>query len=348
MRHIAFLWSRLPNYAARCIRSLIDREKYSVTVIGTPPYVPIEGMESSLGQKIIWIDPKDTRNSWNAWDTGVPDVAFIGGYSTPAFNALANDCRGLGGSVVFMCDHNWHGSLRQRLIDPLRHRLIFRSRFDGIFVPGASGIRFAGKMGYPPERTVTGLYGADPALFNGGPPLVEREKVIVFVGRFIARKNCIGLAHAFLRFVAEYPEWRLRLIGVGPQRDDIPDHPSIMVEDFAQPTRMAEIFREARCLALPSLDEHWGLVVHEAALSGCALALTDVVGAAADLATPLNAVTFSANDEAAIERELRAIAGWDAAQWQTAEQTSRRLAAGFGPESFADGVERLVALVRAE
>ncbi|UOM37218.1 glycosyltransferase family 4 protein [Acuticoccus sp. I52.16.1] len=345
MSRITFLWRHLPDYAARLIRATIDRG-HQVDVIATRPYVPIEGMERSLGQRAHWI--KDTTDtSFAALGLTVPDLVFQGGYHVPAFNRLAADARAAGGQVVLMADNSARPTWRQRTVDPVRHRLAFVPRFAGIFVPGASGQRFARAMGYDPDRTVTGFYGADPSVFGDGGPLETRPRRLLFVGQFVARKNVLGLAEAFARVAARHPGWSLVMCGSGPQREAIPAHPQIEVRGFVQPEALTGILRESRALVLPSLCDHWGLSVHEAALSGCALALSDGVGAADDFATPANAVRFAAGDTGALAGALDALMGWDEAAWQVARPVSLALARRFGPERFADGVERLLAVATA-
>lgn len=341
MNAIAFAWPGLPDYAARCIRAVIDRQETAVTVVATRPNVPIKGMEQSLGQPVIWLDDVKALSSWSSLRSDVPKVLFCGGYSTPAFNTLAKQVRKQGGSVILMSDNNWRGRLRQYTIDPVRHRLFFRSRFDGIFVPGISGIRLARSWGYKTERIAAKLYGADPALFNGGPPLAERPKTFLYVGQFIDRKNVLRLAEAFVSFAERNADWRLQLCGSGPLADRIPKHPRISVLGFVQPPQLAQLLRQVRCLVLPSYEEHWGLVVHEAALTGCALALSETVAAADDLARSENAVLFRPHNTAAIGRALATLAAWDVERWTQAEDASRRLAQAFGPAPFAESVSRL-------
>jgi glycosyltransferase involved in cell wall biosynthesis len=299
-------------------------------------------MEKSLGRNVHWVDGEDTCVTWESLGLTSPAVFIQCGYSLEAFNALGRQCRAAGGKVVLASDQNWTGTLRQRFVDPVMVRLRTQSRFDALWVCGRSGDRYYRQVLKADPCVVTGLYGADPALFYGGAPLHERPKTFLFVGQFIPRKNVVGLAKAFIRFAADHPEWNLRLCGSGRQRDEIPKHPQIRIEDFLQPPRLAEILREARCLVLPSIEEHWGLVVHEATLTGCALALTDVVGACEDLARVENAVLFPRGKEAAIERALRDVAAWDTARWDSAECASRDLARGFGPEPFTDSVDALV------
>lgn len=342
MQSIVFSWSGLPDYAARCIRSVIDRHPGVVSVIATRPVVPIEGMEESLGQDVFWLDGSRHDLTWADFGLRSPDLFFQGGYYWPAFNALGAQCRRHGGKVVCLADTAWQGSLRQMFIDPVRHRAVLRSKFNGLFVPGLSGLRHARCMGYSPVSTLSGLLGADPALFSAGKSLANRPKTFLFVGRLEPIKNVLGLVAAFKRFSASRPDWRLKICGSGSQREGIELHPRIQIDDYLQPADVAKAMQEARCLVLPTLREAWGLVVHEAALSGCALALSTSVGSAADFADPANSVLFKPGSVDAIESALHKIASWDDEKWKSAEATSLRLSSKFGPQAFADSVDKFI------
>lgn len=338
MTKVAFAWPGLPDYAARCIRAVIDRHSTQVSVVATRPSVPIEGMEKSLGQKVHWVEPGDTGCNWDEISDGPPDLLFVGIPKTPAFAVLADQCRADGGKVVMMSDQDWQGGLRQILIDPIRYRALIRPKFDGMFVPGILGERYATTMGF---RTVErGVYGSDPTIFFAGPPLEDRPKTFLFVGQFIARKDVLGLTEAFRRFSDEIPGWTLRLCGSGGQREQIPEHPAIRIEDFVQPPQLGKMLRESRALILPSLEEHWGLVVHEAALSGCALLLSDRVAAGTDLASSRNSLTFPISDVDAMAAALKKMAQWQDTQWHDAFAASVSAADDFGPSAFADAVDR--------
>ncbi|MEP0658025.1 MAG: glycosyltransferase family 4 protein [Roseobacter sp.] len=337
---IAFLWSGLPDYAARCIGHLIVDTNCAVDVIATRPRVPIEGMEESLGQKIHWLDDRQEKISWDKFGLAPPKLLFVSGYAIPAFNSLADQARSLGTSVVLLSDHNWQRTLRQRFLDPIRHRLLINHKFDGLFVPGAAGRVLGEHCGFKPNDICEGLYGADSSLFAPELPLESREKRMLFVGQFIDRKNILGLVSAFRRFSDEHPEWTLDLCGSGPQRDQIEAHPKLIIHDFVQPPELAKLMASSRVLVLPSLEEHWGLVVHEAASSGCALLTTDNVGAGHDLIRPENGIQFPAGDEAAIYGALLELAGWQHEQWVEAGQYSLSVAANFGPKRFTESVKK--------
>ncbi len=334
---ITFAWPELPDYAAKCIRAVIDAG-CKVDVVATVPSVPIMGMEQSLGQAVNWISDPQPPASFAALGLQIPDILFLGGIRIPAFGLLEIEARQQGKPIILMNDTNWKGSLRNWIIDPVRHRLLINHRFDGVLVPGRSGARLARHCGFPSARVAQGLYGADPALFRSGPALADREKRFLYVGQFIERKNVLALARAFVRFVQDYPGWTLEMCGSGPLQDAIPDHPAIVTRGFVQPGELSALLATARCLVLPSHVEHWGLVVHEAALTGCALALSDTIGAADDLASPINAVTFPSRDEAAIYKALAQMAEWSDSQWCDAGMHSQSLAKQFGPTHFAKSV----------
>lgn len=345
MVKIGFLWPGLPDYAARCIRAVIERSPYSITVVATQPNVPIEGMEHSLGRSVIWVEASDDTVTWSQFAESPPDILFCGGYSVSAFNALAREVRDFGGSVVLMSDNNGREGFHCRLIEMVRHRLFYKRNFQGIFVPGASAAKVAKEWGYETYLTEQCLYGADPALFKGGDALNSRPKHFLFVGQFIDRKNVLKLVEAFINFCNIHPDWTLGLCGSGPRLRDIPAHQRISIHGFVQPLQLAEMLRQTRCLILPSETEHWGLVVHEATLSGCALALSKRVGAAEDLAHPCNSVLFNPKEVTDITHSMCKIAEWSDAQWRQAEDTSRRLATFFGPEPFSNSVNSIVAKI---
>ncbi len=338
---VAISWNGLPQYAAREIKVAIDHIGRDCIVVGSKPTVPVEGMERELGCLVNWVDANRSA-TWASLGLEVPDIFVQSGWSYPAFSALGAEVKAKGGRIIGLSDANWRGDFRQLVLGPVGFRVRHRSHFDAMIVPGVQGARLMSWFGFPKSKIHTGMYGADPSLFAGGPALCERPKTFLFVGQFIARKDVLGLARAFVRFSAAHPDWNLRICGGGEQKSLIPAHPKITVEDFVQPEKLAQRFFEARFFVLPSLVEAWGLVVHEAASAGCGLVLSDAVGSADDLSTAENAVRFAAGREDDLLRALTQAAAFDAARLATAEAVSRGLAVGFGPERFGREVAGLV------
>lgn len=331
---VAFSWNGLPQYAARLIAAAIRGLGQPCPVVGSRPAVPVRGVEEALGQPVHWVDA-DRPVSWAELGLAVPRVYFQSGWAYPAFNALGDEVRVAGGKVCLLMDNNWRGDFRQLLGAPW-YRLCQRRKFSAILVPGKSGRRLARWYGIPDDRIWEGMYGADPALFFNGPPLAERPKRIVFVGQYIDRKQCLPLARAFAAVADRLPDWELEMYGSGPQQGLIPAHPRVRVHGFVQPEQLGALYRSARIFALPSLTEAWGLVVHEAALSGCQLLLSDAIGARDDFAGSDNAALFRAGDVASLQSALLRLAAQDGLALIRAQSASVQLAQSHGPAVFAE------------
>jgi glycosyltransferase involved in cell wall biosynthesis len=339
--NVAFSWQGLPQYAARQLRAAIDRIPGGAAVVGTRPGVPIQGMETALGQPIHWVDGK-TAITWASLGLSVPQVFFQAGWSCPAFNALGDEVRAAGGKVCLLMDNDWRGDLRQLLGGPW-FRLTMKRKFAAVLVPGVSGRKLARWYGFGSDEIFEGLYGADPQVFFDGPPLVERPKRILFVGQYIERKDCVGLAAAFASVAERLPEWELHLYGSGPLQGRLPAHPRIRIHGFVQPEQLGALYRSARIFALPSRSEAWGLVVHEAALSGCQLLLSAAIGARHDFAaSDLNAVIVPVGSQADLAAALLHLAGDDSAALARAQSASLHRARTHGPQVFAERVASIV------
>lgn len=337
---IAFSWNGLPQYAARLMRAAVESLEEPSVIIGSPPSVPIKGMEEALGRKIHWVDAS-LPTTWAELGVGVPRIFFQSGWAYPAFSRLGDEVRAKGGKVVLLSDNNLRGGWRQA-IGALAFRAIYRRKFDAWLCPGASGSKLAQRYGMPPDRIWQGMYGADPKVFFPGPRLSARPKRIIFVGQYVERKNCLGLASAFQAIVGDFPGWELHLYGSGPLMSSLPIHPAIRVNPFVQPEQLGELYRAARVFALPSHKEAWGLVVHEAALSGCALLLSDQIGAADDFAGKQNAVIFDHASDESLRGALVTMMSRDEASLDRAGEESLSLAADFGPARFAASVRDIV------
>jgi glycosyltransferase involved in cell wall biosynthesis len=200
-------------------------------------------------------------------------------------------------------------------------------------------------FGVSETKIRTGMYGSDPKVFFSDSILTDRPKTILFVGQFIKRKGLLKLCDAFLKFCKIYPEWKLLLCGAGELKPFIPSSPNIIVNDFIQPEHLSEIYRKSRFLILPSVQEHWGLVVHEAASSGCALLLSSSVGSSSDLAQEDNAVIFDPLNSNDIFNALNKVVAWNDMKLLKAQKVSLELAKNFGPEKFADSLNELIEIV---
>ena len=292
---ICFIWSGFPQYAARCVGAFVTHSKEKCIVVATRPKVPVEGMEQLCGCKVIWIGSECKETLRNLVGE-LPNIAIIDGWGVPVFNRFRDEVLDGGGRTYAMVDNNFVFSVKE-MIKALRFRLFLRRKYSAYLVPGNSGVRLLKFYGVDKQKIFKGMYAADASLFNSTTHLANREKRILFVGQFCDRKNVLSLVKAFLQVSTDVRYgWTLELCGCGPQKNMIPKDSAVIVHDFVQPEILAAIYRNARVFCLPSKEEHWGLVVHEAALSGCYLLLSRQVGAAMDFVGPHNGVLFDATN----------------------------------------------------
>ena len=356
---IVFAWDGFPQYGARCVGALVRAlPQERIVVFATKPSVPVTGMDELALCPVFWhdgsVDGLRREIARSGIDLKRVRGLFVSGWSIPYVRWFRAAVRQAGGAVFAMCDVNYV-SLRdgvrkwgRQLLQMINFRLRVRRRYDGVFVPGLSGRRLMRFFGWPDARIGTGLYAADEALFFDGGPLPARGKRMLFIGRLIPRKNILPFCRAFLAAGAPERGWTLDVYGAGAQREELENlartNPSVVIHDFAQPEQIAGLYREARVFVLPSLEEHWGLVVHEAALSGCIQLLSTGIGAAEDFVTACNGVTFNPRCEGGMKQAIRHVMALSEDELLAAQKESVRLARERGGKThFVEGVRKLLA-----
>jgi len=342
-KSLVVAWNGLPAYAAHLIREGQALYGSAFPVLGTQPDVPIEGMESVLGSSLRWIEP-DRPHTWAKLGVEVPEVFIHSGWGYMHFNSLADEVRLKGGKVIGMFDNCWKGTLRQ-ILGGVYFRYILRKNYAAAWVPGQSGSKLARFMGFEQKQIYTGMYGAHSQIFNSVKPIHHRPRRILFVGRLTHRKGVLELAEAFNKCSDRYPDWELYLVGNGELLESIQVGKNVNRLPFMQPEQIAELMNESRVFALASREEHWGLVVHEAALCGCALLLQSSIGAVSDLANNQNAETFKKTSTEAIEASMIKIMQWGDERYKAASTASQRVAEDFGPATWARQLIRILEIV---
>jgi glycosyltransferase involved in cell wall biosynthesis len=340
---ICFAWYELPQYGAREINAFCKMNpNEDVVVISPRPDVPldIKRIEECAGCRVIWLE-RHTLSLVKIPDClgSIPKVFVQTGWYVPAFNAVGAACKARGGLVIAMNDTNYEGT-PSAFFRALRFRFWgyprrVRRMFDGYMVPGRSGHRLHRLYGIPDDKIIEGLNGADPNLFCDGGPLHKRPKRFLFVGRLSDLKNILMVVDVFLKFTARYPDWKLDICGSGLLKERIPRHPAIELNEFVQPEELHLHYQTARCMVLASHWEHWGLVVHEATLSGCFLLLSEKVGCIPDFAGRENALLFSPKSERELLRQMVKVAELTEPELERARETSLRLSKKFSPEVFS-------------
>jgi len=230
------------------------------------------------------------------------------------------------GPPAWLCsDSNIRGERAAGLAKTVKSRLVpaILKRVRGAMPFGTAGRDYFRKYGVPDDRIVPWpcepdysiieqLTEGDLAEVRSKHGLAPDRKRMVFCGRMAEVKRPDLLVDAFLQIADERPDWDLVMIGDGPLKEQIAHHVEnddadrVKLLGFVNdPAEIGAIYRSSDVLVLPSDYEPWGLVVNEAAVAGCALVVSDVVGAAPDLVRDgVNGRVFRAGDGEALKRAL--------------------------------------------
>lgn len=127
--------------------------------------------------------------------------------------------------------------------------------------------------------------------------------VFLFVGHDWERKRGDAVVRAFGAVRHRHPEAQLHLVGAGVpavQQDGVIPHGALPMSDPDAQRRLADLFRRATCLVVPSRLEPAGIVYAEAGSMGIP-SIGTTVGGAPDMIGPGGTVVSPENDEALMD-----------------------------------------------
>jgi glycosyltransferase involved in cell wall biosynthesis len=215
---------------------------------------------------------------------------------------------------------------------PLRDRLVFRTVVPlavrrarrVVTVSERTRRDLVERYRLPPDRIVVAPNGVDPA-FSPAAVAPRRHDYLLFVGAIQARKDPLAAAEAAA-------EVGLPLVVAGPTKDERLaaelEARGADLRGYVPQEELAELYRGAACLLLPSRFEGFGLTLLEAMASGTPVvaadepALREVGGDAAVYARPGG--LGEGVRTALAERDRRAAAGLARAARFTWEECARR------------------------
>ena len=339
---IVICWEMLPVYAARAIGAFVRMANDEVRVLRVPSKrFSCVGTTEMTGCPVIDVERHDRRNIAEVVGE-VPTAIVAGGWASPCFIKWAKEVRKHGGRTIVTSDEAFTKKSLKQFIRKWRFRLLIAPLFDKVFVVGAGSKKhFIDYYGLSPERVFTGLYGSDPKLFFNGPPLKERPKRFIYVGHYDANKNVLAMCTAFEQAVmnlgAAGTGWTLDVYGGGELEEELKNRESVHVHihGFIQAEQLGPLYRNSRAFVLGSFSEKWGVVVHEAAASGCMLLLSDSVGAKYDFAKEDNSAIFDPSSVKSFTDGFVKLMSKKDEELTAAQKTSVALAQDFSPDVFA-------------
>lgn len=142
----------------------------------------------------------------------------------------------------------------------------------------------------------------------------EKENIVLFCGSLNSLKGCDYLISAWKLFCNSCNDWRLVIVGDGPERVKLEAQAAELKNVFFEGYKSdpSDYFARAKIFAFPSRREGWGLVLVEAMANGCVPIAFDSYSAVHDIiANEENGYVVPAFDIEAYAKRLVELANDD-------------------------------------
>lgn len=302
---------------------------------------PFQAFDLSCCEQAVADGDRSYRRAWlRRGPEALPDAAYIAGWTEPLERAAGRLLRRHGRPVVCGIDNPWTGSWRQqlgRLVAPVRLWPMARAAW----VAGAPQAEFARRLGY--RWVETGLYCADVEAYRCELPLCQRPRALLFTGRLIADKGVDLLVEAYraYRLQVERP-MELLVAGTGPLAGLIEGVEGLRPLGFVQPEALPAWMARCQALVLPSRDEHWGVVIHEAAAAGLPVLASEACMAATAFVRDGDSGYLYPPSVPALTDSLLRFHRLDDSARENMSRQSKDLALTWSPRQQAEAFEKLL------
>jgi glycosyltransferase involved in cell wall biosynthesis len=238
--------------------------------------------------------------------------------------------------VVCITDNIYTGSFRQRF-GRIYFRTVLKKTFDYAWVPGRKSKEFLIYLGMEPKAVFEGVYCPDEELFNCSQFEGDRSGLL-FVGQLIPRK---GIKNLITACSNEWLKKNLTIIGGGILENDVKQS-GIKYIGRQSPQQLANAYSNALAVILPSVVDHWGMVLSEAAACGCILIATKECGAAFDLIRHgENGYILHSNSPENIVESIEWLSSLSKQKILKAQKISLEMVRAYGSKRFLESFGKL-------
>ena len=346
--NILFFYSEVAAYFLACAETLARDFGCEVHVVRWPvnPEAPFS-FRRYEGVTFHERQDHDAESLYALYQDLKPSLVYVSGWMDKGYLAVAQR---IGREVPVVCggDNHWRGDLRQRVATWISPWFLHR-RFSHFFVPGLFQYEFARRLGFAPDRILTGMYAADTAAFETAGQAAAETKAhayphrFLYVGRLVPEKGVPELVEAFAQLGDARQDWELTLVGAGDLGGQLPRLPGLRVQDFVQPDALPGLAQTAGCFILPSRQEPWGVALHEFAAAGLPLITARNCGAATAFLRPgYNGLMHSPQDAGSIAQAMRQLIALPDATLRRWGERSRDLSRQLNPHTWAATLMQVV------
>ncbi len=350
MKKMLVLYRELAGYFVSCVNNLSVRHNVRVDIIAYPVNSEAPFMfEFAPGVRTFRRADFSTDQIDELIRREKYDLIFCGGWSDKEYLEVIRRHSEVPSLLGF--DKQWLGTARD-FLGSLYLRWKVRDLFDYAFVPGTEQFAFARRMGFSPSSIVTGAYTCDTGIYESVYAGRERRegrakpRQMWFAGRYVEEKCPMELwDHVAPLLDGPLADWELHCIGTGPLWEKRRIHSRIHHHGFVQPLDTIDLIREGEIFILPSKYEPWAMTVHEFAVVGYALLLSDKVGArCAFLEEGKNGDVFPSGDWSCFRDKLLSLCSKSTSEIAEMGFHSHSLASAINQETWAQSVLRMMRL----
>lgn len=237
-----------------------------------------------------------------------PDVLIIGGWASPGYWAARSWALRRGTPMVFWSEshrlstrtHGW------QLLNAIKTQ--FLKPFDAFYAFSPLSAEYLIGFGVDQQNVFLSYNLPDIGAFPRCDRVGDTAKPsLLYVGQLIRRKGLLELFDSLSRLT--HLSWRLLIAGTGPLEAELRRRAfrygfadRIEFLGYIQQEGLNQIYRQGDVLLFPSLNEVWGLVLHEGLLSGTYAVASDRAAASHALLRP------GENGEMVSPRDVSALA----------------------------------------
>ncbi len=346
MKNILFLYTEIADYFISCAEYL--SKDYQITIIRWPinKEAPFE-LDPKSNLEIL-----EKKDNWTEilekLENKQFDLTVVSGWIDKDYMKFAKKQKKSGFKTVLSLDNHWYGNLKQKIAKILSP-FTLKTTFTHCWVPGKPQKQYALKLGFKSNQIQENFYCANVNLFKDQFQIGQENKYdplkknFIFVGRYLKHKGIFDLWEAFIEFKKEYPDWNLHSIGFGDEWDNRIESEGIIHHGFIQPKELKTILNESSIFILPSHFEPWGVVVHENAISGFPMILSDQIGAASKfLEEGVNGYTFESGRKGDLLNKMKKMAEMDPIQLKKMGAHSHQLGLSVDFDIWAEAPRKIL------
>jgi colanic acid/amylovoran biosynthesis glycosyltransferase len=268
-------------------------------------------------------------------------------------------------SVPFLITfHGYDATIAPEFAPDSRHRAFLRQR--PVLARSASKVLAVSSyiksklidQGFPEEKVIVHYIGVDTDFFQADSS-VQREPIVLFVGRLVEKKGCEYVIRAMARVHAACPEARLVVIGNGPLRPRLQQlaqqhSPTATFLGARSPNEVREWMSRASVFCVPSTtakngdQEGFGLVFAEAQAMGLPVVSFASAGVPEAVANGETGFLVPERDEEGLARNITRLFT-DRQAWQRCSAAGiARVRSQFDLRKQTGGLEEIYASITGE